>query len=112
MRPRRYGSRGSTIATNDDYGKRFRNFIDAITMFSPLQPAAKSLLYEEDYPVAPFATPRDRLANLLEEPEFEQSLTEAGMAGQGLPTAAIGSVRKVLPKVQKAVTPPDDPMIV
>ena len=111
MTPRRYGSRG-TIATNDDYGKRFRNFIDAITMFSPLQPAAKSLLYEEDYPVTPFATPRDRLANLLEEPEFEQSLTEAGMAGQGLPTAAIGSVRKVLPKVQKAVTPPDDPMIV
>ncbi|MEK9698381.1 MAG: hypothetical protein VW270_21605, partial [Candidatus Poseidoniales archaeon] len=99
MRPRRYGSRGSTIATNDDYGKRFRNFIDAITMFSPLQPAAKSLLYEEDYPVAPFATPRDRLANLLEEPEFQQSLTEAGMAGQGLPTAAIGSVSKKLPKL-------------
>ena len=99
MTPRRYGSRGSTIQTNDDYGKRFRNFIDAITMFSPLQPAAKSLLYEEDYPVAPFATPRDRLANLLEEPEFEQSLTEAGMAGQGLPTAAIGSVSKKLPKL-------------
>lgn len=99
MRPRRYGSRGSTIQTNDDYGERFRNFIDAITMFSPLQPAAKSLLYEEDYPVAPFATPRDRLANLLEEPEFDQSLTEAGMAGQGLPTAAIGSVKKVLPKL-------------
>ena len=99
MTPRRYGSRGSTIATNDDYGKRFRNFIDAITMFSPLQPAAKSLLYEEDYPVAPFATPRDRLANLLEEPEFEQSLTEAGMAGQGLPTAAIGSVSRKLPKL-------------
>jgi len=99
MTPRRYGSRGSTIATNEDYGKRFRNFIDAITMFSPLQPAAKSLLYEEDYPVAPFATPRDRLANLLEEPEFEQSLTEAGMAGQGLPTAAIGSVSKKLPKL-------------
>ncbi len=99
MTPRRYGSRGSTIATNEDYGKRFRNFIDAITMFSPLQPAAKSLLYEEDYPVAPFATPRDRLANLLEEPEFEQSLTEAGMAGQGLPTAAIGSVSRKLPKL-------------
>jgi len=112
MRPGRYGSRGSTIQTNDDYGKRFRNFIDAITMFSPLQPAAKSLLYEEDYPVAPFATPRDRLANLLEEPEFDQSLTEAGMAGQGLPTAAIGSVKKALPKVQRAITPPDDPMIV
>ena len=102
MRPRRYGSRGSTIQTNDDYGKRFRNFIDAITMFSPLQPAAKSLLYEEDYPVAPFATPRDRLANLLEEPEFDQSLTEAGMAGQGLPTAAIGSVKfnKLIPEMQ------------
>jgi len=102
MTPRRYGSRGSTIQTNDDYGKRFRNFIDAITMFSPLQPAAKSLLYEEDYPVAPFATPRDRLANLLEEPEFEQSLTEAGMAGQGLPTAAIGSVKfnKLRPYMQ------------
>ncbi len=102
MRPRRYGSRGSTIQTNDDYGKRFRNFIDAITMFSPLQPAAKSLLYEEDYPVAPFATPRDRLANLLEEPEFDQSLTEAGMAGQGLPTAAIGSVKfnKLRPYMQ------------
>ena len=112
MTPRRYGSRRSPIATNDDYGRRFRNFIDAITMFSPLQPLAKSLLYEEDYPVAPFATPRDRFDNLMEEPEYQSLLTEAGMSGQGLPTAAVGSVKKVLPKVQQAITPPDDPMIV
>jgi hypothetical protein len=77
-----------------------------------MRPAAESLLYSEEYPTTPFATPRDRFDNLMEEPEYQSLLTEAGMSGQGLPTAAVGSVRKVLPKVQKAVTPPDDPMIV
>ena len=112
MRPRRYGSRGSTITTNEDYGKRLMGLLDSLTMFSPIKPAAESLLYAEDYPVAPFATPEDRFDNLMEDSKYQGLLTDAGMAGQGLPTAAIGSVRKVLPKVQKAVTPPDDPMIV
>ena len=112
MTPQRYGSRRSPIATNDDYGRRFREFVDSLTFLSPMRPAAESLLYSEDYPTTPFATPRDRFDNLMEEPEYQSLLTEAGMSGQGLPTAAVGSVKKVLPKVQRAITPPDDPMIV
>jgi hypothetical protein len=84
MRPRRYGSRGSTIATNDDYGKRLMGLLDSLTMFSPIKPAAESLLYAEDYPVAPFATPEDRFDNLMEDPKYQGLLTDAGMAGQGL----------------------------
>ena len=102
MTPRRYGSRRSPIATNDDYGRRFREFVDSLTFLSPMRPAAESLLYSEDYPVAPFATPRDRFDNLMEEPEYQSLLTEAGMSGQGLPVTApgivIGAKAKNFPK--------------
>ena len=102
MTPRRYGSRRSPIATNDVYGRRFREFVDSLTFLSPMRPVAESLLYSEDYPVAPFATPRDRFDNLMEEPEYQSLLTEAGMSGQGLPTAAVGSVKfnKLRPYMQ------------
>jgi len=102
MRPRRYGSRGSTIATNEDYGKRLMGLLDSLTMFSPIKPAAESLLYAEDYPVAPFATPEDRFDNLMEDPKYQGLLTDAGMAGQGLPVTApgivIGAKAKNFPK--------------
>ena len=102
MRPRRYGSRGSTIATNEDYGKRLMGLLDSLTMFSPMKPAAESLLYAEDYPVAPFATPEDRFDNLMEDPKYQGLLTDAGMAGQGLPVTApgivIGAKAKNFPK--------------
>jgi len=102
MTPRRYGSRGSTIQTNDDYGKRLLGLLDSLTMFSPMKPAAESLLYAEDYPVAPFATPEDRFDNLMEDPKYQGLLTDAGMAGQGLPVTApgivIGAKAKNFPK--------------
>ena len=102
MRPQRYGSRGSTIATNEDYGKRLMGLLDSLTMFSPMKPAAESLLYAEDYPVAPFATPEDRFDNLMEDPKYQGLLTDAGMAGQGLPVTApgivIGAKAKNFPK--------------
>jgi len=102
MTPRRYGSRGSTIQTNDDYGKRLMGLLDSLTMFSPMKPAAESLLYAEDYPVAPFATPEDRFDNLMEDPKYQGLLTDAGMAGQGLPVTApgivIGAKAKNFPK--------------
>jgi len=102
MRPQRYGSRGSTIQTNDDYGKRLLGLLDSLTMFSPMKPAAESLLYAEDYPVAPFATPEDRFDNLMEDPKYQGLLTDAGMAGQGLPVTApgivIGAKAKNFPK--------------
>lgn len=102
MTPRRYGSRGSTIATNEDYGKRLMGLLDSLTMFSPIKPAAESLLYAEDYPVAPFATPEDRFDNLMEDPKYQGLLTDAGMSGQGLPVTApgivIGAKAKNFPK--------------
>jgi hypothetical protein len=71
-------------------------------MFSPIKPAAESLLYAEDYPVAPFATPEDRFDNLMEDPKYQGLLTDAGMAGQGLPVTApgivIGAKAKNFPK--------------
>ena len=102
MTPRRYGSRRSPIATNDDYGRRFREFVDSLTFLSPMRPAAESLLYSEEYPTTPFATPRDRFDNLMQEPEYQSLLTEAGMSGQGLPTAAVGSIKfnKLRPYMQ------------
>ena len=102
MRPRRYGSRGSTIATNEDYGKRLMGLLDSLTMFSPIKPAAESLLYGEEYPTTPFATARDRFDNLMEDPKYQGLLADAGMAGQGLPVAApgivIGAKAKNFPK--------------
>ena len=95
MTPRRYGSRGSTIQTNDDYGKRLLGLLDSLTMFSPMKPAAESLLYAEDYPVAPFATPEDRFDNLMGDPKYQGLLTDAGMAGQGLPTGGVGVLEKL-----------------
>ncbi len=89
---KRYGSRRSTIQTHDDYGTRLGEFVDTVTALSPLAPMAESLLYEEEYPVTPFASPRDRMANLLEEPEYQEMLIAGGETAGGLPVGALGTV--------------------
>jgi hypothetical protein len=51
-------------------------------------------LFEDEYPTTPFATPRDRMLSLLEEPEYQRYVDNIESAGMGATT-----------KVAKAMNP-------
>jgi hypothetical protein len=110
MRPQRYGSRRRAVEERVDPLDTFGGLLaDIAAEMSPVVNMYRAGLFEDEYPTTPFATPRDRMLSLLEEPEYQRYVDNIASAGMGA-TTKFG--KQVLPKVQRAITPPDDPMIV
>jgi hypothetical protein len=61
---------------------------------SPVVNMYRAGLFEDEYPTTPFATPRDRMLSLLEEPEYQRYVDNIASAGMGATT-----------KVAKAMNP-------
>ena len=70
MRPQRYGSRRRAVEERVDPLDTFGGLLaDIAAEMSPVVNMYRAGLFEDEYPTTPFATPRDRMLSLLEEPE-------------------------------------------
>jgi len=81
---RRYGSRRRPVVERvDPLDTLGETLTDVVLEMSPMANIARGLLYEDEYPVTPFASPRDRAMNLLEEPEYQRYMDNVASAGMG-----------------------------
>ena len=95
MRPRRYGSRRRAVEERVDPLDTFGGLLaDIAAEMSPVVNMYRAGLFEDEYPTTPFATPRDRMLSLLEEPEYQRYVDNIASAGMGATT-----------KVAKAMNP-------
>ena len=95
MRPQRYGSRRRAVEERVDPLDTFGGLLaDIAAEMSPVVNMYRAGLFEDEYPTTPFATPRDRMLSLLEEPEYQRYVDNIASAGMGATT-----------KVAKAMNP-------
>ena len=95
MRPQRYGSRRRVVEERVDPLDTFGGLLaDIAAEMSPVVNMYRAGLFEDEYPTTPFATPRDRMLSLLEEPEYQRYVDNIASAGMGATT-----------KVAKAMNP-------
>ena len=95
MTPRRYGSRRRAVEERVDPLDTFGGLLaDIAAEMSPVVNMYRAGLFEDEYPTTPFATPRDRMLSLLEEPEYQRYVDNIASAGMGATT-----------KVAKAMNP-------
>ena len=95
MRPQRYGSRRRAVEERVDPLDTFGGLLaDIAAEMSPMVNMYRAGLFEDEYPTTPFATPRDRMLSLLEEPEYQRYVDNIASAGMGATT-----------KVAKAMNP-------
>jgi len=97
MRPQRYGSRRRAVEERVDPLDTFGGLLaDIAAEMSPVVNMYRAGLFEDEYPTTPFATPRDRMLSLLEEPEYQRYVDNIASAGMGA-TTKVGRVAKALP---------------
>ena len=95
MRPQRYGSRRRAVEERVDPLDTFGGLLaDIAAEMSPVVNMYRAGLFEDEYPTTPFATPRDRMLSLLEEPEYQRYVDNIASTGMGATT-----------KVAKAMNP-------
>jgi len=95
MTPQRYGSRRRAVEERVDPLDTFGGLLaDIAAEMSPVVNMYRAGLFEDEYPTTPFATPRDRMLSLLEEPEYQRYVDNIASAGMGATT-----------KVAKAMNP-------
>jgi len=95
MRPQRYGSRRRAVEERVDPLDTFGGLLaDIAAEMSPVVNMYRAGLFEDEYPTTPFATPRDRMLSLLEDPEYQRYVDNIASAGMGATT-----------KVAKAMNP-------
>jgi len=95
MRPQRYGSRRRAVEERVDPLDTFGGLLaDIAAEMSPVVNMYRAGLFEDEYPTTPFATPRDRMLSLLEEPEYQRYVDNIASSGMGATT-----------KVAKAMNP-------
>jgi hypothetical protein len=95
MRPQRYGSRRRAVEERVDPLDTFGGLLaDIAAEMSPVVNMYRAGLFEDEYPTTPFATPRDRMLSLLEEPEYQRYVDNIVSSGMGATT-----------KVAKAMNP-------
>lgn len=93
MRPRRYGSRRRAVEERVDPLDTFGGLLaDIAAEMSPVVNMYRAGLFEDEYPTTPFATPRDRLLSLLEEPEYQRYVDNIASAGMGATTKVAKSL--------------------
>jgi len=95
MTPQRYGSRRRAVEERVDPLDTFGGLLaDIAAEMSPVVNMYRAGLFEDEYPTTPFATPRDRMLSLLEDPEYQRYVDNIASAGMGATT-----------KVAKAMNP-------
>jgi len=95
MTPQRYGSRRRAVEERVDPLDTFGGLLaDIAAEMSPVVNMYRAGLFEDEYPTTPFATPRDRMLSLLEEPEYQRYVDNIASSGMGATT-----------KVAKAMNP-------
>ena len=95
MTPQRYGSRRRAVEERVDPLDTFGGLLaDIAAEMSPVVNVYRAGLFEDEYPTTPFATPRDRMLSLLEDPEYQRYVDNIASAGMGATT-----------KVAKAMNP-------
>ena len=95
MRPQRYGSRRRAVEERVDPLDTFGGLLaDIAAEMSPVVNMYRAGLFEDEYPTTPFATPRDRMLSLLEDPEYQRYVDNIASSGMGATT-----------KVAKAMNP-------
>lgn len=102
MRPQRYGSRRRAVEERVDPLETLGGLLaDIAAETSPLVNMYRASLFEDEYPTTPFATPRDRMLSLLEEPEYQRYVDNVASAGMGATTKAVKTAGKAKTAKQK-----------
>lgn len=103
MARNRYGARRRPVEERNDPLDALGSFLVDIGLeMSPVVNAYRASKFDEDYPVAPFATASDRYRNMLREPEYQRYVDNIASAGMGATTKAtkVGkAAKKALPRL-------------
>lgn len=92
----RYGARRRPVEERTDPLDTFGGLLaDFAKEMSPVVNIYRAGLFEDEYPIAPFATPRDRMLSLLEEPEYQRYIDNVASSGMGATTKATKAAKPV-----------------
>ena len=98
----RYGARRRPVEERTDPLDTFGGLLaDFAKEMSPVVNIYRAGLFEDDYPTTPFATPRDRVLSLLEEPEYQRYIDNVASAPMGATTKVSKAAGKAAKPVKR-----------
>lgn len=102
MAKQRYGARRRPVEERTDPLDTFGGLLaDFAKEMSPVVNIYRAGLFEDEYPIAPFATPRDRMLSLLEVPEYQRYIDNVASSGMGATTKATKAAGKAAKPVNR-----------